>query len=441
MHISTQEELKLRAKQNEISSGEEDGFSDSNDECDPENYNFYMSQIDFAALANGIAQDDQKGQEINLRERVSTQQLRQEVNQVNQHISGNHQNITSVPNPIKLLVSKQKRRYNYNGFNLDLTYITEKIIAMGFPAENLESIYRNSMQDVRRFFDSVHPGHYKVYNLCEERKYDHSNFNQVAEFPFQDHQAPTFSLIYEFCIDLDNWLKAHEKNVAGIHCKAGKGRTGVMICCYMLYAKQFANAYDSMRYYGMIRTKNKKGVTIPSQIRYIFYFEKALNNKWVPDNMPNKQVELVKIRLIPVPNVNFFGGCAPWFRIQNKDKEYNSKNQFPVKEYKLEPYIEFKLKDIFLQGDFLLQFLNQGFLSGSEKLFQAWFNCDFFDYTGVLMIDKFMLDKACKDKSGKTFQKDFRIELHVVEVNQDNKSLQSVYHNSMNQITHKNFGF
>jgi phosphatidylinositol-3,4,5-trisphosphate 3-phosphatase/dual-specificity protein phosphatase PTEN len=29
-------------------------------------------------------------------------------------------------------------------------------------------------------------------------------------------------------------------------------------------------------------------------------------------------------------------------------------------------------------------------------MFQAWFNCDFFDYTGVLMIDKFMLDKACK---------------------------------------------
>jgi phosphatidylinositol-3,4,5-trisphosphate 3-phosphatase/dual-specificity protein phosphatase PTEN len=80
----------------------------------------------------------------------------------------------------------------------------------------------------------------------------------VAEYPFEDHQAPTFGIIYDFCVDLDAWLKSHEDNVAGIHCKAGKGRTGVMICCYMLFSKQFSNAYDSMRYYGMIRTKNRK---------------------------------------------------------------------------------------------------------------------------------------------------------------------------------------
>ena len=29
-------------------------------------------------------------------------------------------------------------------------------------------------------------------------------------------------------------------------------------------------------------------------------------------------------------------------------------------------------------------------------MFQLWFNCDFFGNSGVVMIDKFMLDKACK---------------------------------------------
>jgi phosphatidylinositol-3,4,5-trisphosphate 3-phosphatase/dual-specificity protein phosphatase PTEN len=51
-------------------------------------------------------------------------------------------------------------------------------------------------------------------------------------------------------------------------------------------------------------------VTIPSQIRYIFYFEKALNNNWIPNKLPNKQVEVVKIKIIPVPNYSIFGGCG-----------------------------------------------------------------------------------------------------------------------------------
>ena len=67
-----------------------------------------------------------------------------------------------------LQVSQNKRRYVDEDFNLDLTYVTDRVIAMSFPASGSRSLYRNSIQEVGRFLDKMHFGHYRVYNLCCE---------------------------------------------------------------------------------------------------------------------------------------------------------------------------------------------------------------------------------------------------------------------------------
>lgn len=41
---------------------------------------------------------------------------------------------------IRHVVSKKKKRFEEDGFDLDLSYITERIIAMGFPSQGMEQM-------------------------------------------------------------------------------------------------------------------------------------------------------------------------------------------------------------------------------------------------------------------------------------------------------------
>jgi len=180
---------------------------------------------------------------------------------------------------VKHKVSKSKRRYidPKNDVDLDLSYITDTVIAMGFPSEGSESYYRNPMPEVQRFLEMRHAGKYKVYNLCSERFYDHKKFhNRVVRYPFDDHNCPNFEDIWTFCDDVESWNNEAEGNTSVIHCKAGKGRTGLMICCWLLYNGSWDKAEEAMQFYAAARTFNQKGVTIPSQIRYIHYFEQRV---------------------------------------------------------------------------------------------------------------------------------------------------------------------
>ena len=100
---------------------------------------------------------------------------------------------------------------------------------------------------------------------------------KLAKFPFMDHNICSLKTILEFCIDaylflqsfqLDNRVP-HDKGdnnhpVVAIHCKAGKGRTGLMIICLLIFMELKDDPDDAMAYYSKRRTSNAKGVTIPS---------------------------------------------------------------------------------------------------------------------------------------------------------------------------------
>ncbi|CAH1738521.1 phosphatidylinositol 3,4,5-trisphosphate 3-phosphatase and dual-specificity protein phosphatase PTEN isoform X1 [Aphis gossypii] len=285
-------------------------------------------------------------------------------------------------NPIKKLVSKQRKRYTEDGFNLDLTYILHNVIAMGFPAENLEGVvYRNHIDDVSRLLDQKHPNHYKIYNLCSERSYDSRKFHQrVATYPFQDHNPPSIEVIKPFCEDVHQWLDKDSRNVAAVHCKAGKGRTGVMICCYLLHSLQCVSAEDALNYYGQKRTFDKKGVTIPSQRRYVNYYallvEKNLNYKPVV-------LTVKEIKLDPVPNIfNSGQTCirlviSEWINgDSSKIRKVYSSDVQDMRRNASDVTIRLTQMTQVL-GDVKVECYNKHKMKKKEKLFHFWFNTFF----------------------------------------------------------------
>ena len=309
-------------------------------------------------------------------------------------------------NWVRGLVSLNKKRFKDDDYDLDLAYIGERIIAMGYPAFGFESCYRNAFTDVKSFLDKHHGKKYWVYNLCSERSYDPSAFEgRVSCFPFEDHNPPSFDQIRQFCIHAKDFLDKDPENIVVVHCKAGKGRTGVMICALLIHMRTCPTAIEALQSYGRQRTNDDKGVTIPSQRRYVLYYEKYLNmglpinepfnpsparvTRVIFKNMPKKYFTrslAVKFNTIPT---------APPIKI-----ETHGTNGAPRKDHK-NVTLDYDLGEIFpmYAGDFRI-----AATKGGKNIWYMWFNSEF-----VLPMEEFGkqdIDKICKDKD---FSDDFRM--------------------------------
>ena len=182
-------------------------------------------------------------------------------------------------NWLRKIVSGKRRRLKKDNFDLDITYITRRILAMSFPAVGLEKMYRNSMPDVISYLDKNHGGHYKIYNMSG-RTYDTSKFNGIVEnYEWEDHHPPQIKILFKSCHSMYQFLLEDEENVIVVHWNAGKGRTGTSISWFLIYSGLSSTAEDAMKYYGRKRFSTGKGVTQPSQKRYIEYFEQIYKGK------------------------------------------------------------------------------------------------------------------------------------------------------------------
>ena len=139
---------------------------------------------------------------------------------------------------LRRCVSLKKKRFQEDGYDLDLAYITDRVIAMGVPSVGMEMCYRNPADQTVDFLEERHGGKYMVYNLCSEKKYNYDPAifgGAVRKFPFQDHNPCPMEMLRRLCQDMAEYLEQNPEHVIAVHCKAGKGRTGHAIAAWMVW--------------------------------------------------------------------------------------------------------------------------------------------------------------------------------------------------------------
>ncbi|XP_056417960.1 phosphatidylinositol 3,4,5-trisphosphate 3-phosphatase TPTE2-like isoform X2 [Hyla sarda] len=322
------------------------------------------------------------------------------------------------------MVSENKRRYQKDGFDLDLTYISDRIIAMSFPSSGKQSFYRNPIKEVARFLDSKHKDHYKIYNLCSEKGYDPEFFHyRVERFFIDDHNVPSLADMLKFTASVRTWMAQDLKNVIAIHCKGGKGRTGTMVCTYLVDSDQFESAKESLDYFGERRTDTSvstkfQGVETPSQSRYVCYYE-ILKNKYNLQMPPEQPLRIRSIRIHSIDGIGKHNGSDMKVQILVK-KELVFQCVCETQEHcKLffdagNNSVVISLEECpVLSGDVKVRFESSTSLpKGYDDCpFYFWFNTSFVE-NNRLYLSKNELDNPHKDKSGKFYSDKFAVEVN-----------------------------
>lgn len=138
-----------------------------------------------------------------------------------------------------------------------------------------------------------------------EKRYEEDFFDESAEYTFKDHGAPQLSAVVDFCEDACEYLGRDPQNIVVVHCKAGKGRTGVMIASLLIKLGEAMDAEEAIKIYGEQRTIDGRGVTIPSQRRYVSYFSTFILQ---PEKAEEKQMIVHSISLLGQQNAVALNG-------------------------------------------------------------------------------------------------------------------------------------
>ncbi|XP_026229666.1 tensin-3 isoform X2 [Anabas testudineus] len=210
------------------------------------------------------------------------------------------------------------------GYELDLTYITERIIAVSFPQGCSDEIYSHNLKDVTRMLKSKHADNYLIINLSE-RRHELTKMNpKTLDTGWPDLHAPPLDKICTICKAMESWLNADPLHVVVIHCKGGKGRIGVVISSFVHFTDVSASADQALDRFAMRKYYDDKvsALMTPSQKRYVWILNSLLSGSMKINASP---LFLHCIIIHGIPTFDATGVCQPYIKVyQGMQAVYSS---------------------------------------------------------------------------------------------------------------------
>ncbi|XP_055967591.1 tensin-1 isoform X2 [Sorex fumeus] len=287
-------------------------------------------------------------------------------------------------------------RASEDSCELDLVYVTERIIAVSFPSTTNEENFRSNLREVAQMLKSKHGGNYLLFNLSERRADVTKLHAKVLEFGWPDLHTPALEKICSVCKAMDTWLNADPHNVVVLHNKGNRGRIGVVIAAYMHYSNISASADQALDRFAMKRFYEDKIVPIgqPSQRRYVHYFSGLLSGSI---KMNNKPLFLHHVIMHGIPNFESKGGCRPFLRIYQAMQPVYTSGIYNVQGDSQTSICITIEPGLLLKGDILLKCYHKKFRSPTrDVIFRVQFHtCAIHDL--AVVFGKEDLDDAFKD--------------------------------------------
>uniref|UniRef100_A0A672LZX5 Tensin 1 n=1 Tax=Sinocyclocheilus grahami TaxID=75366 RepID=A0A672LZX5_SINGR len=242
-------------------------------------------------------------------------------------------------------------------YEVDLVYITERIISVSFPSNVEEPSYSANIKEVATMLRSKHGDNYLV--------------------------RPQNSIVLS-------------TNIRVLVVAGNRGRTGVVVAAYMHYSNISASADQALDRFAMKRFYEDKVLPVgqPSQRRYVQYFSGLLSGHI---KINNKPLFLHHVIMHGIPNFESKGGCRPFLKIYQAMQPVYTSGIYNVQGDSQTSICITIEPGLLLKGDILLKCYHKRFRSPSrDVIFRVQFHTCAVHDLGIIF-GKDELDETFKD--------------------------------------------